>query len=522
MHALAGPRPAAVLPTAQARRNHRPLAMAATKPTLTPPPARPARMQAQPRWSSSSSSFSSFSPRSSTTATRRLRAYTSSSPGGAAADQESFRSVEALITRTLSGSAAGGSNAGSGNGGDGAGRQWRQVEGSWVLFPPPGGKRPEAVVSFLGGAFVGAAPQLAYGPLLEAVAARGAVVVATPYQLSFDHGPTADRVQYDLERCLRALDAEAEDSLGTTNLPRVSALPLWGLGHSLGSLLHLLVCARYPYAARRGNVLMSFNNKPATETIPFLSPLLAPGARALGPLLQQLATSPLRAQVESALDLLRGPASPPAVRQLIPVFDQLAPVMLDVASGRQEFAPPPAECRAIVRERYAVPRNLLVRFRDDAIDETPALAAALQGEGAQVAPVLDLSVRVLPGDHARPLVATAAVLANELPPGAAALASAAAAAGGGVIGRLADQAQAFGVPNASVLGDVGRGVSGLAAVFGGGGGQEAGGGGSGGAGGGAANDDVSVAALVDEIVGFMGIGSAGALPSSGAAQGARY
>jgi hypothetical protein len=184
--------------------------------------------------------------------------------------------------------------------------------------------------------------------------------------------------------------------------------------------------------------------------------------------------------------------------------------MLDVASGRQEFVPPPAECRAIVRERYAVPRNLLLRFRDDTIDETPALAAALQGEGAQVASVLDLSVRVLPGDHARPLVATAAALANELPPGAAALASAAAAAGGGVIGRLADQAQALGVPNASILGDVGRGVSGLAAVFGG---QE-GSGGAGGANNAAATDDVSVGALADEIAGFMGIGSAGALPSS--------
>jgi hypothetical protein len=45
---------------------------------------------------------------------------------------------------------------------------------------------------------------------------------------------------------------------------------------------------------RDGNVVMSFNNKPATDSIPFLSPLLAPSARALGPLLEQLATSPLR------------------------------------------------------------------------------------------------------------------------------------------------------------------------------------------------------------------------------------
>lgn len=39
---------------------------------------------------------------------------------------------------------------------------------------------------------------------------------------------------------------------------------------------------------------MSYNNRPATDAIPFLSPVLAPSARAVGPLLEQLATSPIR------------------------------------------------------------------------------------------------------------------------------------------------------------------------------------------------------------------------------------
>lgn len=41
-----------------------------------------------------------------------------------------------------------------------------QVEGNWVLYPPDN-RAPEAVVHFVGGAFVGAAPQLAYRTLLE-------------------------------------------------------------------------------------------------------------------------------------------------------------------------------------------------------------------------------------------------------------------------------------------------------------------------------------------------------------------
>jgi hypothetical protein len=82
---------------------------------------------------------------------------------------------------------------------------------------------------------------------------------------------------------------------------------------------------------------MAFNNRPATDTIPFLSPFIAPSARALAPLLSQLATpGPLRATVESATDALRG-LSPSLVRQVMPMIDQLSPIFLDVSQvGRLE------------------------------------------------------------------------------------------------------------------------------------------------------------------------------------------
>jgi hypothetical protein len=76
---------------------------------------------------------------------------------------------------------------------------------------------------------------------------------------------------------------------------------------------------------------MAWNNRPATDTIPFLSPFLAPSARALGPLLSQLASpGPLRATVEGAADALRG-LSPSLVRQVMPMIDQLTPILMDVA-----------------------------------------------------------------------------------------------------------------------------------------------------------------------------------------------
>jgi len=77
-----------------------------------------------------------------------------------------------------------------------------------VLFPPDK-RAPEAVVHFLGGAFVGAAPQLAYRPLLEALSSRGVVVVATPFSTAFDHLRIADEIQYKFDRCMGALQVRA-------------------------------------------------------------------------------------------------------------------------------------------------------------------------------------------------------------------------------------------------------------------------------------------------------------------------
>lgn len=124
-----------------------------------------------------------------------------------------------------------------------------------------------------------------------------------------------------------------------------------------------------------------FNNRPATDAIPILSPYIAPSVRALGPLLSQLATSPLRSGVEQWVDILKD-ISPGVVKQVIPVLEQLTPIYLDVSSGTQEFTPPPEESRSIIRGGYTVARNLLLRFTADEIDETPVLASILQSSAA--------------------------------------------------------------------------------------------------------------------------------------------
>lgn len=58
-------------------------------------------------------------------------------------------------------------------------------------------------------------------------------VIATPYQTNFDHLRIADEVQFKFDRALRALGPEA------------SMLPIYGVGHSLGCAIHMLICTRY-------------------------------------------------------------------------------------------------------------------------------------------------------------------------------------------------------------------------------------------------------------------------------------
>ena len=77
---------------------------------------------------------------------------------------DAFQKVEGLIIR----------NANK-NGPEGR-SDWQKVEDCWVLGPPKEAGPPEAVVMFVGGAFVGAAPQVTYRLLLEKLAARNILV----------------------------------------------------------------------------------------------------------------------------------------------------------------------------------------------------------------------------------------------------------------------------------------------------------------------------------------------------------
>ncbi|CAI7831043.1 unnamed protein product [Closterium sp. NIES-54] len=140
----------------------------------------------------------------------------------------------------------------------------------------------------------------------------------------------------------------------------------------------------------------------ASAAIPLFSPVIMPMAQSLGPILTQLLNNPtLKLGADVAVKQLRD-LNAPMVAQLLPLLEQLPPLYRDLSDGRDQFTPAPAETRRLAQTYYGVRRNLLVRFKDDTIDETADLADTLAA-GSAVSACLDLAMRTLPGDHVRPL-----------------------------------------------------------------------------------------------------------------------
>jgi hypothetical protein len=208
---------------------------------------------------------------------------------------------------------------------------WQEISGSWLLIP----RRPIGVIHFLGGAFVATAPNLTYRWLLEQLGKAGYVVIATPFVNTLDHVAIARGVLNRFETILTRLQA--------TNALGQRYLPIYGVGHSMGAKLHLLIGSLFP-VERAGNILLSFNNYPVRRSIPFVEQL----------------------ELDTTFNL--------------------------------EFIPSPEETNQLIAKRYDVRRNLLIRFNNDEIDQTIALTPVLQERFPNMVASL-----CLPGNHLTPL-----------------------------------------------------------------------------------------------------------------------
>lgn len=212
---------------------------------------------------------------------------------------------------------------------------WQPVGSNWVMLP----RRPVAIIHFLGGAFVGAAPQFSYGRLLEAIAAQGYAIIATPFINTLDHKAIAVAVLQQFENTLDKLCRRPD--LSAALRADLNILPIYGLGHSMGCKLHLLIGSLFD-VERAGNMLMSFNNFDADRAIPLAEWL----------------------------------------NQSVSI----------------QFTPTPAQTYRLIQERYPIRRNLLIRFRNDDLDQTRQVGSILSDRFGSL-----VTLERLKGNHLTPL-----------------------------------------------------------------------------------------------------------------------
>jgi hypothetical protein len=253
---------------------------------------------------------------------------------------------------------------------------WQTIAGSTVLIPP----NPKGILHFLGGAFVAAAPQVTYRLLLEYLADRGYVIVATPFMSSFDHGEIAKAALNSFEQTIARLHHTRQLS------PRY--LPVYGLGHSMGCKLHLLIASLFE-VERAGNIFLAYNNFPAKRSIPLLEQvtdsLSDPFEKMRQAARQVIADRNLRDSIPDGVkqNIKKG------LQQID--FNAINP-------NKIEFVPSPAETLEIIAADYPIRRNLLVKFRDDEIDQTLALRGLLTDKFGDL-----VSFRPLNGNHTTPI-----------------------------------------------------------------------------------------------------------------------
>jgi len=298
---------------------------------------------------------------------------------------------------------------------------WERFDGGAAEILWPSGDLiddPKSIIHFIGGTGIGSVPpRTAYGPLLSSLAAHGNIVIATSVPAPFGQIQSQFNHEFLAAECRRrfegAYSAVIEDEYGSEEAGRI---PVIGMGHSLGCRLHLLLGCNYDDRGRRrrgrkdlqspsANILLAFNNHPASEAIPYLreaskfvrgldrfrrgvvTPVVDKTADVIadGIYTVRRATR-ARGAVGRVLEFVE--IVPHAVSDFIRGYeDDEDEIAQDSMGGRGrlldngpipiEFSPNSEELWEKIRSSYAVRSNLLVQFDRDTIDQSPELAGVL-------------------------------------------------------------------------------------------------------------------------------------------------
>ncbi|KAK7321557.1 hypothetical protein VNO77_32324 [Canavalia gladiata] len=287
-------------------------------------------------------------------------------------------------------------------------KRYTKLDSCLVIPPTASRGKPRAIIKFLGGAFIGAVPEVTYGYLIEFLAREGFLVVVVPYNVTFDHAQAAKQV---FERFHTCLDTILSSGLPQANLSsaQLEDLPLFSVGHSNGALLQLLTGSLFSEKIPKANAIISYNNRPATEAVPYFEQL-GPAVSQMMPAVEATpfysiarnASGDAWKMMLDAVGSIVRESEQEIFNSLTKFVDQLPSVMNEVREGVSEFKPTPSENRDCFKNSYNVQHTLLVKFNFDTIDETNILEETLKPRVESLGGTLE-KVQ-LSGNHITPCI----------------------------------------------------------------------------------------------------------------------
>lgn len=225
-----------------------------------------------------------------------------------------------------------------------------------------------------------------------------------------------------------------------------------------------MVTSLFPDTPRAANALISFNNKPVSDAVPFFEEIVTPfftyiaarnetrpSSSEMLSIGLRIAQASARGEIPSDELLTRAfqLAAPPGFRELamnqrigipdpfrdaiknmargpsealassgattllvelLQTLEQIPQLIDEVADGARDFVPPPSQVKAATRRAYRARRTLIINYSDDPIDESDEIEELLQAAEQVIRmrrPMVQIDVErvALPGNHASPLLA---------------------------------------------------------------------------------------------------------------------
>ena len=282
-------------------------------------------------------------------------------------------------------------------------RPWYSFDGCDVLLPD--NRIPSSIVHFVGGFIAGSQAPIAYNKVINGLADAGHAVVCTPIPaIATNHGEIAGNIINLFSNCY---NNKLTEIIGVKNIRNV---PVIGLSHSLGGKLMALICSRkedrkrLPY--RYGNVYLSFNNYGIKENMELMSSQASALSPEVGKIIDAVVNN---LEIQSITDVLQSSAfnSQPFIKDLVKndllksVTERVSNIVTQSTAASNDFSkinftPTPTETLQIIKEGYNTQKNVLIKFKEDSIDQSDDLARVLYHRAC------DVKTITLPGNHLTP------------------------------------------------------------------------------------------------------------------------